>query len=517
MLTQTVPHSYEQRKPETTLMHQIIREHLNTFVEEMFHEERTMPQYILKTIDRYLECGIPAHGVIKMACESCGTSFALPFSCKCRGICPSCHARRAAELAAHMVDNVIPHNPVRQYVVNLPFPLRFWMATHKHILARVCNIICSIIQEFILFRTSHQTREKRETRIKTGLVCFVQRFGSSLNLNPHFHIIAMDGVFYGDEQYRPLFVQMPKPTDDAIGLLAKEICETVNSYLIDEGFLVEEDGNVMVANTEDILNPDVDTDVHLPAMASSISQTIAFGPRKGLPVQRLRPNAGSCRSWPNSFSPKTTSPLCCSYDGYTVHAERSILHNDRNALEKLISYAARGPLSDDRLRAMPDGNVEVKLKTAWSNGTTHLIFSPSEFIEKLIALIPPPWFHMVRPFGLFVSNAKYRKEILPGEKSDADDKKPPQKKKKKCSIKWADLLKRVFHIDVTRCQKCGGLLKLTDILMPGPNLTSLLDELNLATAPPQKLPAKTAPIFGYQVFEPFCDEDFTPSLCEGSF
>ena len=495
--------SYEQRQPEASLMHKILREHLSTFVEEMQNEGRSLPKYITKSFENYLKCGIPAHGVTRMTCADCGSIFALPFSCKTRGICPSCHARRAAELAATMVDELIPHNPVRQFVVNFPYPLRLWMASNRNHLAKVCAIVCSIIQEFILTRASHKPEQARDPNIKTGLLCFVQRFGSSLNLNPHFPIIAMDGAFFCDEGYRPIFMQMPKLTDDNIALLTRNISETVNSYLIEEGLLTLEDGVVTLTNTEDIFEPDVDTEVHAPAMASSISQTIAFGPRRGQPVQRLRPAVGNCESWSNRFQSEITSPLCARYDGYTVHANRWIPQSDRKGLEKLISYAARGPLSEERLRDLPNGNVEVKLKTPWTNGTTHLIFTHSEFIEKLIALIPPSWFHMVRYFGMFVSNAKFRETILPG--FDGKKKMPKQPKKKR-SIKWADLLKRVFDIDVTKCQKCGGLLKLIDILMPSPELTQLLRQLHLDPDPPPRLPAKTSHLFdAFFEDEVFCE------------
>jgi len=495
--------SYEQRKPENSIMHKTIREHLNTFIDELQHENRNTPKYIIKSFENYLKCGIPAHGVTRMTCDDCGTVFALPFSCKTRGICPSCHARRAAELAATMVDDLIPHNPVRQFVVNFPYPLRLWIASNKDYLARVCAIVCSIVQEFILSRASHQSEKTREPNIKTGLLCFVQKFGSSLNLNPHFHIIAMDGAYFCDQGYRPIFMQMPKPTDDDIALLARNISENVNSYLIDEGLLEKEDGVLTLTNTEGIFEPDVDTEVHAPAMACSISQTIAFGPRRGQPVQRLRPTR-SCDTWTNDFQSEITSPLCAKYDGYTVHANRYIPQNDRQGLEKLISYAARGPLSEERLRDLPNGNVEVKLKTPWSDGTTHLIFTHSEFIEKLIALIPPPWFHMVRYFGIFVSNAKFREAILPG----FDISKLPKQPKKKRSIKWAELLKRVFNVDVTKCQKCGGLLKLIDLLMPSPELTQLLRQLKLDPEPPPRLPAKTSHLFETFFEDSFCEDSF---------
>ena len=164
---------------------------------------------------------------------------------------------------------------------------------------------------------------------------------------------------------------MPKPTDDDIALLARNISENVNSFLIDEGLLEEEDGVLTLTNTEGVFEPDADTEVHVPAMACSISQTIAFGPRRGQPVQRLRPT-GSCGTWTNEFQSEITSPLCAKCDGYTVNANRYIPQNDRKGLENLIFYAARGPLSEERLRDLPNGNVEIKLKTIPRNNTSWL-------------------------------------------------------------------------------------------------------------------------------------------------
>ena len=60
---------------------------------------------------------------------------------------------------------------------------------------------------------------------------------------------------------------------------------------------------------------------------------------------------------------------------------------------------------------MLGGDVKLALKTPWANGTTHHVFTPSEFIEKLIALIPPPRSHLVRWTGVFAPNSPYRREI----------------------------------------------------------------------------------------------------------
>jgi Transposase zinc-binding domain len=68
----------------------------------------------------FLECGILAHGFLRLRCAECAHEKLVAFSCKRRGICPSCGARRMVETAAHLVDHVIPPVPVRQWVVSFP-------------------------------------------------------------------------------------------------------------------------------------------------------------------------------------------------------------------------------------------------------------------------------------------------------------------------------------------------------------------------------------------------------------
>ncbi len=74
--------------------------------------------------DAFLECRILAHGFLRVRCGDCAHEKLLAFSCKRRGFCPACGARRMAETAAHLVEQVIPHVPVRQWVVSFPIPLR---------------------------------------------------------------------------------------------------------------------------------------------------------------------------------------------------------------------------------------------------------------------------------------------------------------------------------------------------------------------------------------------------------
>jgi hypothetical protein len=70
----------------------------------------------------YLQCGILAHGFLRLGCDTCHKELLLPFSCKRRGFCPSCAGRRMAQTAAHLVARVIPWVPIRQWVVSVPVP-----------------------------------------------------------------------------------------------------------------------------------------------------------------------------------------------------------------------------------------------------------------------------------------------------------------------------------------------------------------------------------------------------------
>ena len=68
----------------------------------------------------YLAYGILAHGFARVRCGGCGDELLVAFSCKGRGFCPSCTTRRMDDMAARLVDRVLPRVPVRQWVLSLP-------------------------------------------------------------------------------------------------------------------------------------------------------------------------------------------------------------------------------------------------------------------------------------------------------------------------------------------------------------------------------------------------------------
>ena len=89
-------------------------------------------------------------------------------------ICPYCGTRRMHEAAAHLVDNVIPKVPVRQWVLSFPIPLRALFAVHPELLAPILQIIHRAIATFLI----DQTGIKRD-QASTDAVTLIQRFGSA--------------------------------------------------------------------------------------------------------------------------------------------------------------------------------------------------------------------------------------------------------------------------------------------------------------------------------------------------
>ena len=109
------PVHYEPHRPEQTTLYRLVQQHAATFFAQAEDAAGAdLPQFVKDEFDAFLDCGILAHGFLRLHCGACGHDKLVAFSCKRRGFCPSCGARRMAQTAAHLVDHVIPHVPVRQ-------------------------------------------------------------------------------------------------------------------------------------------------------------------------------------------------------------------------------------------------------------------------------------------------------------------------------------------------------------------------------------------------------------------
>ena len=133
---------YERRRPEDTVLYRLIQEHAESFFAQVEVKSGAgLPEFVKEEFDAFLECGLLAHGFLRLRCDQCAHEKLAAFSCKRRGFCPSCGARRMVESAAHMVEHVIPHVPVRQWVLSLPIPLRILLAAQPQLLTPLLRLI----------------------------------------------------------------------------------------------------------------------------------------------------------------------------------------------------------------------------------------------------------------------------------------------------------------------------------------------------------------------------------------
>ena len=106
-------------------------------------------------------------------------------------------------------------------------------------------------------------------------------------------------------------------------------------------------------------------------------------------------------------------PKCASCRGYSLHAAVVIPRKDREGLERLCRYIARPPLAQERLAELSKGMYKLTLKTPCSDGTSSILLSRMEIMERLVALIPPPRANQVLYHGIFAPRSKYRRKLLP--------------------------------------------------------------------------------------------------------
>ena len=122
----------------------------------------------------------------------------------------------------------------------------------------------------------------------------------------------------------------------------------------------------------------------------------------------------------------------------------------------------RPAIANERLTLNRAGEVVLQLKSPYHDGTTHIVMSPLEFLQRLAALVPRPRLHLIRFHGVLAPNAKLRPAIIPSAPSDANPAAPDQAESPHSSplarMSWARLLKRVFNIDLEHCPHCGGTL-----------------------------------------------------------
>ena len=477
--TGTPSTEYRPRRPDEMLLHRTVREHLETFLAREAERGGSLPRFVDRELRKFVSCGSPALGFVRVRCTDCGHDRAIPFSCKGRGFCPACGGRRMAETAARLVDRVLPRVPIRQWVLSLPRPLRYRLAYDSDL----CSAVLGVFLRAVFGWLRRRARHVGVSCGKPGAVTQIQRFGSAINLNLHLHSLVLDGV-YTEVGGRAWFRPLPPPTQRDVEKLCATIARRVQRLVVQLG-LADESGPDGLAEQEPLLSG---------VCTASIQGLVATGDRAGGAVQRVgdRVEDDAPSLWP--------ARLCAEVAGFNLQAAVVVPARDRRRLETLCRYISRPPIAAERLSELPDGRLAYELKKSWADGTTHVIFSPTELIEKMMALVPKPQKNLIRYHGVLAARARLRPHVVAAarpeqhvlEETPAPERPvaPPRPGR---YMSWAQLLKRVFEFDVLCCPQCGGRMKIIATLTEPRAVAAFLRGIGVSPDPPRFAPARPPP------------------------
>ena len=224
---------------------------------------------------------------------------------------------RMADSAAHLVDEVLPKRPIRQWVLSVPFPLRYLFATNPQLMSRVLTIVHRVISAFLLKRSGRTVN----TGAQSGAVTLIQRFGSALNLNLHFHMLYLNGI-YDANGY---FWAVKPPTPDDLDTITHTIAKRVSRFLERAGYLYRD------AESEYLdLVPD-EEDAMQGIIGASITYRLAFGSNQGKKALTLQ-------AVPTSDNRAKSSDLVSKQAGFSVHAGVACKSHRRCLRFSLFAY-----------------------------------------------------------------------------------------------------------------------------------------------------------------------------------
>lgn len=322
---------YQRYRPEDTLLYQLVERYYPELERLLAAQGTPLPGYVTREFEDYLRCGRLEHGFLRVRCAACHHEKLVAFSCKRRGFCPSCGARRMVDSAALLVDEVLPRVPLRQWVLSFLLPLRFLFAGYPDVMTRALGVVYRCIATDIIHRAGFTHADAR-----TGAVTFIQRFGSALNLNIHFHILFLDGVYltHGDGT-RQVFHPIKAPCKSELQMLLHTISTRLGWYLVKEGVLEQDIENSYL--NLDGLEADPLRQVH----GHSITYRIAVGPQQGRKVFTLQ--TAPPREDDDRFRQVVKAVR------FSLHAGVATQAHQRSKLERICRYVARPAIYEKRL------------------------------------------------------------------------------------------------------------------------------------------------------------------------
>jgi hypothetical protein len=380
--------------------------------------------------------------------------------------------------AANLIECVLPQTGLRQWVLTFPFSWRRRLAQDGALFGRLTRIFEETVQTFYVERAA----KDGISGAKTGSVTVLQRTSSDLRLNPHLHLVALDGAYH--EQGSELAWQaLGHLKTSEVGEVLERAVRRMEKHLRRRSLLLEDDG------ADSGAEGDADPESNLAASAVS-GQAPPAGPQWMRGLKPLEPHALAY-----------DKTLCASLDGFTLHAATRAGALDQAGREALLRYVLRPPVAQERVDLRPDGLVRITLKKAYADGTVAVDMDPLSLLCRLATSVPPPRFHTVRYAGVLASASRWRSRIAPKPPPEtaAATGEPAATKRAGGYRPWAELLARTFAVDVLACPRCEGRMKLLAMVDDPASIARYLAAAGEATEVPRRSPSRGPPYWKSRV------------------
>ena len=416
-----------------------------------------------------------------------------------------------AATALHIVRNVLPDCPVRQWVLVVPYPVRRLLAADARLFGAVVKIFVRVLDRFY----TERARAAGIDSPKSGMLSFQQRFGGSLNAHCHVHMVAVDGAFALDpDSGGPCFHFLPAPAPDDIRRVAGVVAARVTRLLGRRGLLREPSHE---SNEPESIDAALDG---CRAVGHGRGRFERIDSR-GCSQQQLFPDLEL------RVARRKTSPWAAEVDGFSVEAGVHFGALDRKGRETLLKYCLRPAVANDRLSILRDGSIALLCKYP-TRGRTHRVMQPMEFLARLAAIVPPPRFALWRYHGVLAPGSAWRSQIVPmrepaatrcshaaapwaqAPSTERDTPRKPigdpslirvptqeqdseandtwtKRSWRPCTsyIPWHELLRHCFDVDVLDCPRCHSRLAPVAVIRRQDVIDRILSHLALPLRPAQ--------------------------------
>ena len=140
------------------------------------------------TVERFVVCGDPREGVAVYACESCSQRQVVPYSCKTRLFCPTCHQKRVLLWVEDLIEHILCPVSHRFFTFTIPKRLRPYFLRDRRLLK---HLVLAAHRTFALSLGNGRIRRD----LRPGVITLIQTHGDDLHWNVHLHLLAADGAF----------------------------------------------------------------------------------------------------------------------------------------------------------------------------------------------------------------------------------------------------------------------------------------------------------------------------------